>query len=300
MASKAAAVAAAHKEKAMAGKLKEADDRMREGDKALKKSITKWKPDWNKGAMSYEAAANIYRTAGEVEKCVYAWRRASKCYEEMGILYKAGTHLEACAKLYRDKNVDDKAEECYMEAVDVFARGGKIDKAAECLDRAAKLQMERNPERAAELFEQAIEFLDTGDRQHYMGDPLRSAIAFALKQKLYPRALELLDKLAEVMNAIDNPGSANKAFLSKIVVHLFQQDMNGANLALESARQVETFANTEFEGMADEMIQHFAARNEEGLNRLINIRAVAFLETQVARMAKTLPKLCVTAEEDIC
>lgn len=68
MASKAAEVAAAHKQRAMDVKLKEADDRMRTGDKAVKKSLFKWKPDWNKAATEYESAANVYRAAGEMEK----------------------------------------------------------------------------------------------------------------------------------------------------------------------------------------------------------------------------------------
>jgi hypothetical protein len=50
-------------------KLQEAEDRVRKGEKHLKTSLTKWKPDIDAAIDEFDKACTCYRLAEKYEEC---------------------------------------------------------------------------------------------------------------------------------------------------------------------------------------------------------------------------------------
>ena len=90
-------------EKKQSNPMAEAAAQFKKGEKAIKTGLFNWSPNFLEGAMFYEAAAKLYKQAGDKEQAKQAFLKYSMCSEKINEHYGAAEGLAEAAFLESDK-----------------------------------------------------------------------------------------------------------------------------------------------------------------------------------------------------
>lgn len=76
----------------------EAKQELADGEKCLKTSAFKWKPDYLSAEPHFQKAGRAFKAAGMMDSAVEAWKKAAFCSVKMGNTKQASITLESIAK----------------------------------------------------------------------------------------------------------------------------------------------------------------------------------------------------------
>eukprot|EP01027_Heterolobosea_sp_BB2_P008439 GEZU01012523.1.p1 GENE.GEZU01012523.1~~GEZU01012523.1.p1 ORF type:complete len:314 (-),score=131.02 GEZU01012523.1:403-1344(-) len=267
-------------------KIKEADELFKEAKKLSTKSLFRWKPEYDQAATKYEKAGNLYKHSKENAKAVEAFLKASECHYLAENVYLAGKELETAGNICRDDKDNARACELYRKAAEIFLEDGKPDKAASLFTSAARIA--EDVDKAVELYKRAIDVFVDEEKYVMSGDAFRTFNAFLLRNGRIVDAIENIKKQIKAFEALDQPHNVWKAYLSIIVLHLYNNDWVAADNEMSNFIQNEGFARTIERELADRLLDAYDQRDSEELEKTIKEQHFTFLENEVGKLALKL------------
>lgn len=108
-------------------KIKEAEEHVKQGEKYLKTTFTKWKPDLDSAIDEFDKACTCYRVAEKYEQCRDLSIRLADLQIQKGSTFFAAKSYEQAAQMTQQLQDFSTAAKYYDKAGQLFAEGGKID-----------------------------------------------------------------------------------------------------------------------------------------------------------------------------
>lgn len=250
-------------------------------------------PDEFTASLLYGEAAQKFRAAKLLPDAVGAWVLSAQLKEKLNDYTGAARAFESAAAICdgNERAGGPMAAVVYWEkAVFNFRLCSKHEPAAKLLLKAAAVhEKQGDVDRTKAAFEDAIEVFREEERAlHNLADVYKQFISFLVRHSLFEDAVKAIDGHTEVLVQQKHFTFAHKELLSKTVLFLHLQDTIGAQDALNPRQDVEGwFRSTECHvGM--EMVAAFQQNDDEALEALTKETVLAFLQVEVARIAKTL------------
>ncbi|EGG20217.1 soluble NSF attachment protein gamma isoform [Cavenderia fasciculata] len=269
-------------------KKKEAEAALKEADKITTKSFTRWKCDWDNGAILYEKAAKGFRTAKQFDQAIYCFKRLSLCQTNQDVYYLAAKSIESAAMMEKEQNHLKEAVELLVESSKLYRTNGNSFAAADAMTRAAKMIEEKDVDQALQLLHDACELFELDDKEHFSGDAFKMTISMLLRHKKIFECIDLLIIQNRVFSKLDQTNELNKSCLSVIVLHLDMDDNVMAKKRYEDFLQYVQWAHSNEGKVAGQLIQAFDANDAEAVKKLSQQYLFNFLDNQVAKIAKNL------------
>ena len=107
------------------GKIKEAEEHIHAGEKYLKTSFLKWKPDIDSAIDEFEKACTCYRVAEKYEQCRDLSLRVAELQIQKGKPYFAGKSYEQAAQMTQQLKDLQTAAKYFDRAGQLYAEGGR-------------------------------------------------------------------------------------------------------------------------------------------------------------------------------
>mmetsp|Transcript_21211 Transcript_21211/g.49796 ORF Transcript_21211/g.49796 Transcript_21211/m.49796 type:complete len:317 (+) Transcript_21211:22-972(+) len=278
-------------------RMAEADKLMKSGDKAVKKTLFKWTPDWDTAAANYDKAGGIYRVANEMDKACYAYEKAADAHYKNNIMGFAARALENVASIKRDQKQYEASADFYKKCSDIFVLNESYDKGSECLVKAAKIMCDIRIDLGIQLYKDALSIYEVNDRHAMMGDTWRQALAAMLKAEMWTEALELLERLLPTFVKLEQMPYHHRACLSILILKLQMNDYPAADkLFMDFCASDTGFAFSDEGKAAEGLLQAFDKGEVEEVEKMTKGQPFTFLENMMGRVAKGLHKVCMKKE----
>lgn len=108
-----------------AGKVKEAEDHVKQADKYLKTSLTKWKPDLDSAVDELNKACTCYRVAEKYDLCRDLSIRLADLQMQKGTTFFAAQSFEQAGQMSQQLQDLPTAAKHFDRAGQLYAEGGK-------------------------------------------------------------------------------------------------------------------------------------------------------------------------------
>ena len=126
-----------------AAKIKEAEDHVKQAEKYLKTSLTKWKPDIDSAVDEYDKACTCYRVAEKYDQCRDLSIRLAELQLQKGTTFFAGKSYEQAGQMAQQLQDLTTAAKYFDKAGQLYAEGGEKRKS----QRAKKMIFLSRPTR---------------------------------------------------------------------------------------------------------------------------------------------------------
>jgi tetratricopeptide (TPR) repeat protein len=128
-------------ERKRAEELKLAEEDYAKAVKYTKKTLTRWKPDWDQASRFYREAVKHFKIAGDDDRTIAVARESAVAHEEVGQFLQCAVDLELAATLLlksSNKIEKDQAYELFKESAINYRKNNNSEKAAGLLVKAAE------------------------------------------------------------------------------------------------------------------------------------------------------------------
>ena len=106
-------------------KIKEAEGHIKQGEKYLKTSFTKWKPDIDSAIDEFDKACTCYRVAEKYQQCRDLSLRLAELQIQKGSTFFAAKSYEQAAQMTQQLQDLSTAAKYYNKAGELYAEGGR-------------------------------------------------------------------------------------------------------------------------------------------------------------------------------
>lgn len=106
-------------------KVKEAEEHIKQGEKHLKTSLTKWKPDLDSAIDEFDKACTCYRVAEKYDLCRDLSIRLADMQLQKGSTFFAGKSYEQAGQMAQQLQDLPTAAKHYDRAGQLYSEGGK-------------------------------------------------------------------------------------------------------------------------------------------------------------------------------
>ena len=214
----------------------------------VKKTFTRWKPDWEGAARYYREAVKAYKMSGdtagtiqgqgreteehmrgetegrgeELIRCASdlfsvrcgshaALRESAIAHKEIDSIHTAASDLEAAANLTRDERHDlVGASELFKQSGDLFkAHGSSWDKAGQMYVKAAECIGESDVNAGVELMKEACAIFEDEARGMFHDATFKKAECFCVSRGKFGSARSLLARQIRIQQRHMNPFEAD-------------------------------------------------------------------------------------------
>jgi tetratricopeptide (TPR) repeat protein len=269
--------------------LEEANKLMSQGDSWTKKTLTRWKPDWQQAAVCFDEAAKKFRILGPIYQndLATALMRAGEAYEEINSLNTAGKCYSQAGELLRKlAGRKEDAIKVAKKASALYLANEQADKAATTLVKAAALVGEDDAQQAMALYHEAIDmFLDNG-KEIFSHDIFKQGIAFACRKGLFEEAVGLLNRQTELYVKASKSILINRNCTGVIIMLLFLKQTAAAKEAI--ARFPSCFPGSDEHKACTMMIEGFEEVDQDKVDKAKSSFAIKNVDNQIARIARSL------------
>ena len=216
-------------ERKRAENVKAGDEAMVKAQKFTKKTLTRWKPDWESASRFYRDAVKAYKVGDDDEKTIQGCKESAVAHDELGQFLTAATDLETAAQLMaKESNKGDRqaAYDCYRESGLNYRKNNSYEKAAAMYVKAAETMEEKDQGLALEALKDACAIFEDEQRGQFHDATFKKAINSAVKYGKVDEAIAFMKR----QNSLIKEQSLMSSFSSdvyknylQILVLLFQQ-----------------------------------------------------------------------------
>lgn len=272
----------------MSAKLKIALGNMAAAEKALKTSMFKWSPDYDTAASEYTKAATNFKLAGSPEKSKDAYIKASQVQERLGSLFHAAKLLTQAAGIASDLKDLEEAVSLLERACSLYREHGAPDTAALTLSKAGKMCEAGLPSKSTELYLKAADLCEGDEKLRDAGDYLNNAVRMELKQKRYLKSAEIMKKRLAIMKTLANVNISYHIILSMVIAYLAEGDYVSAEKAYKDGFELDRYGESDEAIYGEQFLKSFEDGDAELLNKTKSAPMVTHMDTELARLAKSL------------
>ncbi|GAB0100798.1 gamma-soluble NSF attachment protein [Sergentomyia squamirostris] len=148
-------------------KIDEANEHVRQAEKALKTGLLKWRPDFDIAADEYNKAGTAFRVAKDFKKSKETFLKASDAYQQNKSWYHAAKALESAVTSAKDDRDFNDIPTYVQTAASLYQQHGSPEAAITCLDKCSKLMENSMPQQAILYLSKAVDIImiEESDRQ---------------------------------------------------------------------------------------------------------------------------------------
>eukprot|EP01100_Stratorugosa_tubuloviscum_P009150 TRINITY_DN3821_c1_g3_i1.p1 TRINITY_DN3821_c1_g3~~TRINITY_DN3821_c1_g3_i1.p1 ORF type:complete len:327 (-),score=146.63 TRINITY_DN3821_c1_g3_i1:66-995(-) len=254
----------------------------------LETGFFKWTADYEGAILEFERAANCFRQSKEFLKSINAFQRAAETAIICNLQFSAAKHFESASNIAKEIKQYDSATDLLIRAANNTKEAGNLERSIDILVKAAKVSEESNPNRAIEIYNEALDIIELCKISGLFNEAFKCFLNFLYKQKKFDLAIGILLKHIEFLNALGQNHNINKAYLCLIILHLTKDDVVAAERTYETAIRSNGFTESNEGGVAGELIDAFDKRLPELLATCLSKQVFTFLDNQICHIARSL------------
>lgn len=274
-----------------AAKVKEAQDHVKQGEKHLKTSFTKWKPDLDSAIDEFDKGCTCYRVAEKYDLCRDLSVRLADLQIQKGSTFFAAKSYEQAAQMAQQLEDLPTAATYYDKAGQLYTEGGRSSASAvEQTIACCRLAGQRDSavilyERCATQFQQfdraaSIDFFLKGarlaeqeDKTSQAAELYEKAAMHILRTGDYPKTTELLVTVTELLTRLERYDRINRVILYRILLKLFNDDsVAGRNIFDQACREYPAFEQWEERDHIDALLDAFDQDDKELISKRCRVR----------------------------
>uniref|UniRef100_A0A674N2I0 Gamma-soluble NSF attachment protein n=1 Tax=Takifugu rubripes TaxID=31033 RepID=A0A674N2I0_TAKRU len=265
-----------------AQKINEAHEHISKGEKCLKTSFTKWKPDFDSAASEYSKAAVCFKNAKQYDQAKDAYLKEAECHTENKTLFHAANRLQ------RETLLMPEAIQYIEKACMMYMENGTPDTAAMALDRAGKLIEPINLEKAVDLYQKAAGVFENEDRLRQAVELLGKASRLLVRLKRLDEAAVALQKEKNMYKEIENFPMCFKKTTAQVLVHLHRADYVAADKCVRESYSLPGYSGSEDSVAMETLLQGYDEQDEDQVFRVCNSPLLKYMDNDYAKLAISL------------
>ena len=264
---------------------------------STKKTLTRWKPDWEGASRYYRDAVKLYKLANDDEKTIQACRESAIAHDEQGQFLTVATDLQTAAQLMcKEGNKGDRKEayECYRESGLNYRKNNSYEKGAEMYVKAAECIEDKDQQLALEALKEACAIFEDEQRGQFHDATFKKAINAAIKYGKYEEAIGFMRRQNQLIRdqglMVTFAADVYKNHLQTIILYFHMQEPDAAKEALQEAEQAgDRFAQSDQYSAAVALVDSYEEGDSEKLSETLKMSAFKFLSANsIAVMARKL------------
>lgn len=269
--------------------IEEGDTAFKEGLKALKTTMFKWKPDFELAAEKLDQAGSSFKLAKEYDRSIDAFKQAADAHKSYLSLFHCAKSLESAANAARDGKKMPECNALLTQAAYTYRRNGTPDAAALALEKAAKdAEKENHIEVAMNLYLEVVDIRETEDQMRRVKVPLDKAVQMSIRCKKFKLTMEHLNKEAILLTQLKDDPMMNRNWMCRIIVQLAVGDFEMAEQIYEEAMCSPAFNGCDEMYACNEMLDAYDAKDQETLSKVTKQQIFSFLSNDSALLARKL------------
>ncbi|KAI9141652.1 hypothetical protein BKA69DRAFT_1124753 [Paraphysoderma sedebokerense] len=245
-----------------------------------------WKPDWETAAQNYEKAAALYKNAKSHDKAIDTYVKAAEAQRLSDSPYLGAKNLDLAAQLAVQAKQFDKAAELYKQASQLFLLNNTPDRATETLEKGARAVEATDIDKCIALYMETCDMYEEQERQRLAVDTFKRTLAVLLKNKRYPEAVNILQRLYSIYSKLSQRPGQSKTALSLVIVLLGMGDEVEAGKSFE--KFVDELGMVDEVKIASELLDAFDKRDQDAVEAAVKQQSMNFLDNEVIRLARSL------------
>ena len=265
-------------------KIKEAEEHVKQGEKYLKTSLTKWKPDIDSAIDEFEKGCTCYRVAEKYDMCRDLSIRLADLQVQKGSTFFAGKSYEQAAQMAQQLGDLPTAAKHFDKAGQLYVEGGKIDVAQAWWTTVV---LAGHPDSAAILYERcappfqnfdralsidfylkAARLAENSDKAFQAADLYEKAAMQTLRVGNLPKTSELLEVVSAILAGMERFDRLNRVVLYRILLKLFNEDsVAGRNIFDQACREYPTFNEWEESNHIESLLDAFDQDDKDLISR---------------------------------
>ena len=267
---------------------------------STKKTLTRWKPDWESASRFYRDAVKLYKVGDDDEKTIQACRESAIAHDELGQFLTTATDLETAAQLMaKESNKGDKqaAFDCYRESGLNYRKNNSYEKAASMYVKAAEVMEGTDQQLALEALKDACAIFEDEQRGTFHDATFKKAINSALKYGKTDEAIAFMKRQNQLVKDQGLMASfatdVHKNYL-QILVLLYQQgELDKAREEFEAAEQAnDKFMQSEQFDAAASLVEAYDEGDSEKLTETLKKTPFKFIMNSVHSTAHAAAAAC--------
>ncbi|CAF0967710.1 unnamed protein product [Rotaria sp. Silwood1] len=219
-------------------KIKEAEEHIRQGEKYLKTSFLKWKPDLDSAIDEFDKACTCYRVAEKYEKCRDLSLRLADLQIQKGTPFFAGKSYEQAAQMTQQIQDLLTASKYFDRAGQLYVEGGYRDSAAILYERCAPQFQQLNRSISIDFYLKAARLAEQEEKLYQAADLYEKAAMQAIRMGNYQQTTELLETTTNTLTKLERFDRINRVILYRILLKLFNDDSVAARNIFDQACQI--------------------------------------------------------------
>eukprot|EP01119_Soliformovum_irregulare_P004967 TRINITY_DN1620_c0_g1_i2.p1 TRINITY_DN1620_c0_g1~~TRINITY_DN1620_c0_g1_i2.p1 ORF type:complete len:353 (+),score=97.28 TRINITY_DN1620_c0_g1_i2:33-1061(+) len=270
-------------------KLNEGDGYIKQADKLVTKSLTRWKADWDSAVGLYEKAAVCFKGAKAQLKAKEAYKKAATGFKHIDIPFSVAKNLEAAAMCAKELKEPEETVFLFEEAAGFYRQHQNPEKASEMYIRAAKVAEEYDADKCAQLAVQACDTLEEDGKEKFSGQTFKDAIGLLLKANKMDLVVDLLKRQAAIYDRNANPHDLHKTYLCLVIMYLHLGDAVAADRAFQDGVSASPQLGTSVEGRtASDLITCYEKMDPDLLKKAQAQQCLTFIDNGIAKLALKL------------
>ncbi|CAF1399738.1 unnamed protein product, partial [Didymodactylos carnosus] len=269
-------------------KIKEAEEHVRQADKYLKTSLTKWKPDLDSAINELEKATTCYRVADAYDKCLEISLRNSELQLKKGSTFFAAKSYEQAATCAQQLNDLTQAAKYFDKAGQLLSEGQR-DSAAILYERSAPIFQNFDRSIAIDFYAKGARIAEVDDKTHQASDLYEKAAlqSIRVQPQNFPQTSELLEKCSDILAKMERYDRLNRVLLYRILIKLFMDDFVAAkNLFDHFYQEYPTFAEWEETQNIHTLIESFEQDDPDSISQNCQIPFFMAIDNEFVRLLK--------------
>ena len=275
---------------------RQADEAMVKAQKLTKKTLTRWKPDWEGASRFYRDAVKAYKLADNDAKTIQACRESAIAHDELGQFLTTATDLETAASLLAKDgaNADRTAAfDLYRESGLNYRKNNSYEKSAAMYVKAAEVIEASDQGLALEALKDACAIFEDEQRGQFHDATYKKAIGSAIKYGRLDEAIAFMKR----QNALVKDQSlmstfapdVYKNYLQVLVLLYHKGDLSAAKEEFDRAEQAaDRFDRSEQYPAAAALVEAYEDGDSEKLTEALKLTPFKYIMNSVAVMARKL------------
>ncbi|CAF2938634.1 unnamed protein product [Rotaria sp. Silwood2] len=268
-------------------KIKQAEEHIRHGEKYLKTSFLKWKPDLDSAIDEFDKACTCYRVAEKYEQCRDLSLRVAELQIQKGTPFFAAKSYEQAAQMTQQLQDLPTAAKYYDRAGQLYVEGGYRDSGAILYERCAPQFQQLDRSISIDFYLKAARLAEQEEKSYQTADLYEKAAMQAIRMSNFQQTTELLETTTNILTKLERFDRINRVILYRILLKLFNEDsIAGRNIFDHACQIYPTFDQWEERNHIELLLDAFDQDDKDLISQRCQSPYFMAIEPEFVRLIK--------------
>ncbi|CAF1231517.1 unnamed protein product [Rotaria sordida] len=268
-------------------KIKEAEEHIRQGEKYMKTTFLKRKPDLDSAIDEFDKACTCYRVAEKYDQCRDLSLRLAELQIQKGTPFFAGKSYEQAAQMTLQLQDLPTAAKYYDRAGQLYAEGGYRDSGAILYERCAPQFQQIDRSISIDFYLKAARLAEQEEKSYQAADLYEKAAMQAIRMGNFPQTTELLETTTNILTKLERYDRINRVILYRILLKLFNEDsVAGRNIFDQACQNYPSFDQWEERNHIELLLDAFDQDDKDLISQRCQSPYFMAIEPEFVRLIK--------------